>query len=297
MFLTGTVVAEPPSREPSNEEKKAEKKRLGELAEKKQPPPRPAFSRRAQLVDVALRHDESRLLARAIVNRIWHRMMGHGLVMPLDQMHSENEPSHPELLAWLTRDMMQHGYDLRRLIRGLVLSQTYARSSRWESGDRPRPSDFAVAAARPLTPRQYASSLHVAATSRRAFTAAMNSREMDEKILQIEKKAAALAQKLDQPGTNFQISFAEALLLSNNEQIMQQLLPLTQGSLVHELSKIEQTEELVEEAVWNVLCRPPESDEVQLIGKFLEQRHDRKEQALQQIVWSLLTSSENRFNY
>ena len=49
--------------------------------------------------------------------------------MPLDQMHSANPPSHPELLAWLARDTADHGYDLRRLIRGLVLSRAYARGS------------------------------------------------------------------------------------------------------------------------------------------------------------------------
>ena len=53
--------------------------------------------------------------------------------MPLDQMHSANPPSHPDLLAWLARDTIDHGYDLRRLIRGLVLSRAYARDSRWDA--------------------------------------------------------------------------------------------------------------------------------------------------------------------
>ena len=57
--------------------------------------------------------------------------------MPLDQMHSANPPSHPDLLAWLARDAATHGYDLSRLIRGLVLSRAYARSCRWEGEERP----------------------------------------------------------------------------------------------------------------------------------------------------------------
>ncbi len=96
------------------------------------------------------------------MNRIWHRLFGQGLVMPLDQMHSANPPSHPELLAWLARDLADHGYDLKRLIRGLVLSRAYARGSRWEGSEPPRPSLFAVALVRPLTPMQLATSLRLA---------------------------------------------------------------------------------------------------------------------------------------
>ena len=47
---------------------------------------------------------------------MWHRFFGPGLVAPLDQMHSENPASHPELLDWLARDVKTHGYDLKRLI-------------------------------------------------------------------------------------------------------------------------------------------------------------------------------------
>ena len=63
---------------------------------------------------MALEPGERDFFARSIVNRLWHRFFGVGLVMPLDQMHSENPPSHPELLAWLARDTIEHGYDLRR---------------------------------------------------------------------------------------------------------------------------------------------------------------------------------------
>ena len=116
---------------------------------------------------MSLQPDQREFFARALVNRTWYRLFGYGLVMPLDQMHSENPPSHPELLAWLARDTAEHGYDLRRLIRGLVLSKAYARSSRWESEeDAPQARLFAVARLRPLTPMQLALSLRVAAARR-----------------------------------------------------------------------------------------------------------------------------------
>lgn len=74
------------------------------------------------------------------MNQVWYRMFGHGLVMPLDQMHSENPPSHPELLAWLARDFSSHGYDIPRLIKGMVSSRVYGLSSRHEGGATPRPT-------------------------------------------------------------------------------------------------------------------------------------------------------------
>ena len=68
------------------------------------------------------------------------------------------------MLDWLARDTSSNGYNLRRLIRGLVLSKTYARSSRWESDELPRASQFAVARIRALTPMQMALSLRLATT-------------------------------------------------------------------------------------------------------------------------------------
>ena len=80
------------------------------------------------------------------------------------------EPAdHPELLAWLARDTAAHGYDLRRLVRGLVLSKAYARASQYPSERTRRPSYFAVARLRPLTPMQLATSLQLAATDPAAF--------------------------------------------------------------------------------------------------------------------------------
>ncbi|MDA1229184.1 MAG: PSD1 and planctomycete cytochrome C domain-containing protein [Planctomycetota bacterium] len=70
---------------------------------------------------------------RTAVNRCWHLLLGRGLVAtPSDLGFQGGKPSHPELLEWLASDFRATGLSLKRLIRKIVLSETYRRSSRAE---------------------------------------------------------------------------------------------------------------------------------------------------------------------
>jgi hypothetical protein len=71
------------------------------------------------------------LTARVIVNRWWAELFGQGLVATPEDFGLQGEfPSHPELLDWLAVDLMEHGWGLKRLLKLLVTSATYAQSSR-----------------------------------------------------------------------------------------------------------------------------------------------------------------------
>ena len=108
-----------------------------------------------ELAGLALQPENRRFFARKRGEPVMGAVLRPAVVHPLDQMHSSNPPSHPELLDWLERDFVEHGYDVQRLIRGIVLSETYARSSAWtNNGPTPDPDSFAVMAVRPLTPRE-----------------------------------------------------------------------------------------------------------------------------------------------
>lgn len=297
MFLSGTVIEEPATDEPGDEQRKQEKERLEELKKEKKPPPPPAFSRRAQLVEVALRPVERHYFARSIVNRVWNRLIGYGLVMPVDQMHSENPPSHPQLMAWLERDFVNHGYDVRRLIRGVVLSEAYARSSLWEGSEPPEPHLFAVGQVRPLTPLQYGAALKLASQNHDQYAGDQKPEEVARRLEGIIDSARGIAGKVERPGPEFQVSVTEALLLSNSEEIARDLLRDSGNMIVGQLKELENPREAAELAIWSIYGRQAAEEELQWIEAHLNARRDHYTEACQQVVWSLLTSAELRFNY
>ncbi|MCI0683100.1 MAG: DUF1549 and DUF1553 domain-containing protein [Gemmataceae bacterium] len=294
MFLTGKTIAAPGLKEPTKDEKKAEQERLSTAKKAKKAPAPPRYSLRAKLVETALEPGQREFFARAIVNRLWHRHFGRGLVMPLDQMHSENAPSHPELLQWLARDLVEHGYDLRRVIRGIVLSNAYARGSRWEGDRQPADKYFAMAQVRPLTPMQMAVSMKLASMDQKALSGA--AAEVEKRLEALEKSAEGLARHFPQPGDNFQVSVSEAMLFANNEALQKELLEGNER-LPKRLLQEPDLMKRADLANRGVLCRPARAEEKQAIAAYLQERQDRPEAACQHVVWALLTSAEFRFNH
>lgn len=81
--------------------------------------------------------DAQPLVARVIVNRLWQHHFGRGLcATPSDFGLINEEPSHPELIDWLARDLIAHGWSLKHLHRRIVCSATYRQTSRSMRDDR-----------------------------------------------------------------------------------------------------------------------------------------------------------------
>ncbi len=71
------------------------------------------------------------LPARVFVNRIWQEFFGRGLVKSAADFGMQGDlPTHPELLDWLAVDFQENGWDIKRLVKQIVLSATYQQSSK-----------------------------------------------------------------------------------------------------------------------------------------------------------------------
>jgi hypothetical protein len=68
-------------------------------------------------------------VARALVNRVWAKLMGRGLVEPVDDLRETNPATNEPLLEALARDFVEHRYDVKHLIRTIATSRVYGLSS------------------------------------------------------------------------------------------------------------------------------------------------------------------------
>ncbi|KAA5546886.1 DUF1553 domain-containing protein [Roseiconus nitratireducens] len=73
---------------------------------------------------------ENPLTARVIANRHWEQLFGIGIVETSEEFGSQGEPpSHPKLLDWLAVELQDSGWDLKHLLKTIVMSSTYRQSS------------------------------------------------------------------------------------------------------------------------------------------------------------------------
>ncbi|RYD26852.1 MAG: DUF1553 domain-containing protein, partial [Verrucomicrobiaceae bacterium] len=106
-------------------------------------------SRRAQLAAWITSPDNT-YFARSFANRLWGYLNGVGLIEPLDDIRAGNPPSNPELLDWLTQQLVDHRFDFRHVVRLICRSRTYQlslASNRWNDDDK---TNFSHATARRL---------------------------------------------------------------------------------------------------------------------------------------------------
>jgi hypothetical protein len=298
MFLTGATLEVPPLSIDGEELKQLQEKiKKAEQDEKAEDPPRPDFRPHSRFVDFVLADTDNRFFAKNLVNRTWARFFGRGLVHPLDQMHSQNPASHPELLNELADEVAVSGFDVKRLVHAIVLTKAFARGVRTESAAGPAPELFAVAVPRPLSPRQLSLSLRVAGRSPDSLTGLVGEEDWSKKRDELERQADGMARQLTIPGDDFQVSVSEALWFSNNQSMESEFLNGGGDRLVGHLKQIESDNDVARAAFRSVFSRNPDKDETNAVVEYVAARSERREAAIKQVVWAMLSSPEFRFNH
>lgn len=232
----------------------------------------PLYSRRETFADVAT--DENALLAKAFVNRMWATLMGRGIVHPVDEMNARNVPSHPELLDWLARDFATHQHDIKRLLRGIALSDPYALAG----GSPADPTAFSFAPERPLTAEQLSRSWRIVAG-------------LHPEHEPLRKAAiSAIPEVLPK---DYTANFAQAQFLANSPALRE--ISQSESPVITRLQKIGSAEKCITEAFSTTLGRAPDADESEYMVKLLNAASATEEgriKAIRNILHALITCPE-----
>jgi hypothetical protein len=232
-------------------------------------------------------------------------LLGRGLVHPLDLDHAGNPPSHPLLLAHLTEQFAANKLDLKWLIREIMLSQTYQRSSRGASPDvNPPEATFARAQLRPLSPAQFAWSVMQATGEVDAHRLALgdkaNEQALVEKLAGYESRFVQLfGGEPGKPPATFEATADQSLFLANDPAITQMVRPKA-GNTVDRLLKLpaDNIPAIAEELYLSTLTRLPSPEDLADVQALLaEAPAEARAELLYELVWATVTSAEFRFNH
>ena len=132
------------------------------------PPPQ-----RLQQLAALMTHPGNGRFTRTIVNRLWHRLMGHGIVHPVDAMQSE--PWNSDLLDFLATDLADHGYDLKHTLSLICSSHAYQSVAEVLKEDADRNYRYAGPRSKRLTAEQFTDAVwQITGTAPKKFDAPIN---------------------------------------------------------------------------------------------------------------------------
>ena len=256
---------------------------------------------------------------RAIVNRVWANFFGIGLVEPIDDMRASNPASNEPLLAALATFTVEHGYDLKALMRLILLSETYARSSEPLPTNRDDRRWFARAYPRRLMAEVLADAIADVTGVRDAYTEtrladgstqaiAAGTYGPDTRALQLADSTVRSG-FLDTFGRNArditcecersnQPSLVQVLNLSNGTTLNDKLAA-ADGHVTRLLSTNPTPAALVDDAWLRCLGRTPSAEERGPVEELLTAAATAGErrEVVEDLFWSLLTSREFLFRH
>jgi len=132
-------------------------------------PPIPANPERREALVEWLTSKENPFFARAIANRIWSYFSGRGIIEPVDDIRASNPPANEALLEALTKDLTDHDFDLRYLMKTIVNSRAYQagiQANVWNADDK---VNFSHAVPRRLSAEELMDAISLAAGSKLKF--------------------------------------------------------------------------------------------------------------------------------
>jgi hypothetical protein len=246
---------------------------------------------------------ENPWFTRSIANRVWAWLTGRGIIHEPDDIRDDNPPSNPELLAYLQKELIGSGYDLKYLYRLILTSSTYQLSSTPRFDNPQAEANFASYSLRRLDAEVLIDAVNGITGTTDLYTSAI-----PEPFTYIPKDLPAIAVADGSITSPFLALFGRSARATgmenerNNRPVSAQWLHMLNSS--HVQNKLEQgpklralfgsgrkPKEIAEELYLTILSRRPTEEELKTAAEYLETNRSRNQGAID-ITWALINSTE-----
>jgi hypothetical protein len=265
--------------------------------------PVPTDSHRRMALAEWVTSRDNPFFAKSTVNRVWSYFFGRGIIDPVDDIRASNPPSNPALLDALTKDFLDHNFDLRQLMRTITNSRTYQASmttNEWNAGDA---DNFSHAIPRRLAAEELLDALTLATGVR------PNLPEVppDTRAEQLPDPHVGKDGFLDLFGRpsresscecerRSDISLPQALNLVNGQTISDAVAG-GNGRVAKAILSGKSDRDLVEELYLASFSRTPTAAEAELGLKYLSSGSRGRAALAQDLLWALVNSKPFLYNY
>lgn len=235
--------------------------------------------------------------ARGLVNRVWSYFFHRGIIDPVDDVRSTNPPINPGLLDALTRDFIDHRFDIRHLMRRIVTSETYQRGSEPTPSNRHDELNFSRAVPRRIPAEALLDSLVQATAVPEAFggapagfrAAQLPDGTVENAFLRLFGKPQRMdACECERDNTS---NLLQALHFINGRSILSRVQNSAGRPALLMRGKLTDEQMVTEAYLWS-LSRNPRPAELKVSLEFIRSYGDKRAEALQDMMWALLNSKD-----
>ena len=240
--------------------------------------------------------------ARCTVNRIWARLMGRGLVEPVDDFRDTNPPTNPELLDALAREFETSGFNVRELIATVMASSVYQRAS--------RPNQTNI-----RDEQNYSRALLKHIDAEVLLDAVSNVTGIDEFFRGVPGKSRATQLWDSEVDHYFLKLFGRPTRKTacecerNSEPNVSQVLHLLNSPVIHAklshaggrvarlVETLPEDADLIDELYLTFFARRPTAEELSTAAHYLKTSPEGRRRAAEDLAWSLMNTIEFIFNH
>ena len=248
---------------------------------------------------------KNKWFARNIVNRIWAWLLGRGIIHEPDDMRPDNPPVHPQVLAFLEKELVRSGYDLRHVL-GLILNSATYQQSPIPRGDAAKAEVlFACYPARRLDAEVLIDALNWIAGSRESYSSVIPEPftfiPEEERTIELEDGSitSQFLEMFGRPSRDTGMhsersnkpSEAQRLHLLNSSTIQDKINRSWRLRVLLRLAG-RNRRRLIDAVYVTILSRPPTPDERTAAGKYYEVKGMNARNASTDLAWALINTKE-----